>query len=667
MKILIVDDSAQDRYLLKVNLEHRGCQVIEAANGEEGLRLAGAENPDVIISDALMPVMDGFQFLRNAKLDRTIRTIPFIFYSAVYTGFNEFELATSLGAIAFILKPKEPQAFWEELVAVLEKCRTKNEMSVSEKLLGEEEEFLKKYSHIVAKKLEQKVRELEAANALVEDKVQEWQETFDAIGDCVTIHDTSFNVLLANKACGVLLGTTPDKIRSRKCFELFHSLGEPVDGCPMRTALQTGHSSDIERFEPLFNRWFSVSCFPLHGKDGAVRGVVHYAKDITERKKLEEQLLQSQKMEAVGTLAGGIAHDFNNILMAITGYGSLALMKMTADDPQRKNVEQMLEAANRAAHLTKDLLLFSKKQVCERKVVDLNETVRKIEKFLSRVIGEEVEFKTILQELPVTVQADDHQIGQVLMNLATNARDAMPGGGRFTVTTEQILLDKEFSTAHGYGKPGRYALLTASDTGKGIDTETQKQIFDPFFTTKEVGKGTGLGLAVAYGIIKQHEGYINVYSEPGIGTTFRIYLPLAGRAADGVKEDCQGNTAVRGTETILLAEDNDMVRSMVKDVLTEFGYTVVVATDGESAIRKFNAGNGSIQLLLLDLIMPKKNGKEAFDEINKLQPGIKVIFISGYAPDFVLQQTAPDQEIHLINKPISPNLLLQKVRSVLDE
>lgn len=794
MKILIVEDIAEDRYLLKLNLEHRGCQVIEASNGKEGLRLANIEKPDVIISDALMPIMDGFQFLRSIKTNAELHSIPFVYYSAVYTGYKESELALSLGAVAFIRKPKDPQEFWEELVIALEECKRNKETVASRELFDEEEEFLRKYSQIVVKKLEQKVRELEAANATIDDKVQEWQETFDSISDCVTIHDTEFNVLLSNKACSMMLDASPDKIRSKKCFELFHRHGEPVEGCPMFTAVRTGHSSEAERFEPSLNRWLSISCFPLFKKDGAVRGVVHYAKDITrrkslekdlalsearfratfeqaavgiahvatdgrwlkvnqklcdivgytrdellsktfqdithpddletdlnflrqmladeiktytmekryfhkgglivwisltvslvrndlgkpdyfisvvenisERKNLEEQLLQSQKMEAVGTMAGGIAHDFNNILMAITGFGGLALMKMADDDPQKKYVEQVLEAATRASHLTNDLLLFSRKQVSERKAVDLNASIRKIEKFLSRVIGEDVECRTVLQELPIVIQADEHQIGQVLMNLATNARDSMPGGGVLTVTAEKVVLDKEFVSAHGYGKPGEYALLTASDTGKGMDKETRQHIFDPFFTTKDTGKGTGLGLAVVYGIIKQHEGYINVYSEPGLGSTFRVYLPLA--AAETAEESVvlPQEPPDRGTETILLAEDNDMVRAMVKDVLEEFGYTVVEAIDGEDAVRQFMTGRESIKLLLFDLIMPKKNGKEAFDEISKLQPGIKIIFISGYAPESLFQKAVPGKDVHQINKPISPSQLLRKIRSVLDE
>ena len=288
-------------------------------------------------------------------------------------------------------------------------------------------------------------------------------------------------------------------------------------------------------------RLLELRAVPNNDESGKVESVIEVIRDITEHKKLEDQLRQAQKMESIGTLAGGIAHDFNNILTAIIGFGQLALMQMGPDDPQREKIEHMLEGGDRAAQLTNDLLIFSRKQVSEKRPVDLNDIIGKVEKFLVRVIGEDIKCSMALHNEPIVVYADPHQLEQVLMNLATNARDAMPKGGDLMISAEQISLGDNFVAIHGYGKPGKYALLTISDTGEGMDEETRKKIFDPFFTTKEVGKGTGLGLAVVYGIIKEHEGFINVYSEPGIGTTFKIYLPLISSECAG-----RGNSAREG-------------------------------------------------------------------------------------------------------------------------
>jgi nitrogen-specific signal transduction histidine kinase len=398
-----------------------------------------------------------------------------------------------------------------------------------------------------------------------------------------------------------------------------------------------------------------------------VESVILVIRDITEHRQLEVQLRQAQKMESIGTLAGGIAHDFNNILTAIVGYGYMAQMNMGPDDPQRKNIEHMLEGADRAAHLTKDLLIFSRKQVSEKEPVDLNEIVSIVEKFLMRIIGEDIICKITLHCEPIVVLADMHQLEQVLMNLATNARDAMPGGGNLMIDTGLISLGHNFIASHGYGKPGKYALLTVADTGKGMDEDTRKKIFEPFFTTKEVGKGTGLGLAVVYGIIKEHEGYINAYSKPGIGTTFKIYLPLISSDVRKVEKTQGRETSTQGTETILLAEDDEFARDLIGNILKQQGYTVIEAVDGKDAVMKFMENKETIDLLLSDLIMPKLNGKEAFGEMKVWRPELKAIFVSGYAPAEIREKMRLEYGMLLLAKPILPKALLQKVRSFLDE
>lgn len=386
--------------------------------------------------------------------------------------------------------------------------------------------------------------------------------------------------------------------------------------------------------------------------------------DITERKKLEAQLRQAHKMEAVGQLAGGIAHDFNNILTAIIGYGSIMQMKMAGNDPLIKIVDSILASAQRAANLTQNLLAFSRKQVMQIQPVDMNKIVKNVYNLLSRIIGEDVELRTTLAPGEVMIQADRSQIEQVLMNLATNARDAMPSGGTLSIETSRAAVDTELIGIHESVPSGIYALLSISDTGEGLDEMTKKRIFDPFFTTKEVNKGTGLGLSIIYGIVKQHEGYISVDSVMGKGTTFRIYLPLCQPAN---KEDrTEGLPASKGgTETILYAEDDETIREIMEEVLTTAGYTVIVAHDGEDAVHKFIENKDSIRLLVLDVIMPKKSGKEAFDAIKQMRSNIKVLFISGYTADMIQKRGGMEEGVNFLYKPVSPNDLLQKVRALL--
>ena len=398
--------------------------------------------------------------------------------------------------------------------------------------------------------------------------------------------------------------------------------------------------------------------------------------DLTERnieldRILEElklthiQLLQAQKMEAVGQLAGGIAHDFNNILTAIIGFGTLLKME-EKDDLSRSYINNILTSAERAANLTRALLTFSRKQIIRPKLLNLNDIIQRLEKLLSRLIGEDIELSVVLTDKDLTVMADSSQIDQVLMNLATNAQDAMPEGGSLTIKTECVQLDYEFIKRHGFNKPGHYALLSVEDTGTGMDEKTREKIFEPFFTTKEVGKGTGLGLAMVYGIVKQHDGYINVYSEPDRGTIFKIYLPLIKSTIEEEKEAILPMIE-RGTETVLLAEDNAQVRELIREVLTGFGYTVLEAKDGEEAIQVFYENREKIQLLILDVIMPKRNGKEVYDEIKMVRPDIEAIFMSGYDANIIYKKNIVEERFDFIPKPILPDELLRKVRKVLDK
>lgn len=384
-----------------------------------------------------------------------------------------------------------------------------------------------------------------------------------------------------------------------------------------------------------------------------------------EREK-EEQFLQSQKLESVGQLAGGIAHDFNNLLTVIGGYSEIMLRRFSQDDPMRKNTEEIKKAAQRATSLTRQLLAFSRKQVLQPKVFDLNSLVTNVSKMLGRLIGEDIEFITLLRPEAGRVDADPGQIEQVLMNLVVNARDAMPQGGKIIIETANVQLDKAYADMHIAVQPGKYVMLTVSDTGGGMDAETQEHIFEPFFTTKEVGKGTGLGLSTVYGIVKQSGGNIWVYSEVGHGTTFKIYLPLVEEEVEIHKLTAEP-AAPRGTETILLVEDEGIVRTLARTILEENGYRVLEAANGNEALRLCEQHCGDIHLMLTDVVMPLMSGRELANRIETICPHLPVLYMSGYTDDAIVHHGVLDPGTPFLEKPFTPDALAHKVREVLDK
>ncbi len=404
----------------------------------------------------------------------------------------------------------------------------------------------------------------------------------------------------------------------------------------------------------------------LRDPQGYVVGAAAIGEDITARKKLEDQLRQAQKMEAVGQLAGGVAHDFNNILTATIGYSHLLLSKLRKDDPARFYAEQIQASFDKAASLTQSLLAFSRKQILNPQAMNVNDVVIKIEKLLARLLSEEIELSTELSDRNLTVMADSGQIEQVLMNLATNAKDAMPSGGFLSIKTDIVEIGKKFLDAHGSGRPGFYALISVSDNGTGMDEYTRQRLFEPFFTTKELGKGTGLGLSIVYGIIKQHEGFIDVYSAPGEGTTFKIYLPLIGTVVEEVNNHDASIVPQGGSETILVIEDNEEVRNLIRYVLEEYGYRVIEAVDGLDGINKFREHKDSVDILVIDVIMPRKSGKEVYDEIRQIKPDVKALFTSGYTADIISKKGIIEKGLEFVKKPLSPPELLCKLREVLD-
>ena len=412
--------------------------------------------------------------------------------------------------------------------------------------------------------------------------------------------------------------------------------------------------------------WLLENARAVRDEQGEIRfyeGTVH---DITEHKILEDQFRQAQKMEAVGRLAGGVAHDFNNALGVITGYSELLQLSLPAGDPLRKQAEEIEKAGRRAASLTRQLLAFSRKQAIQPVVLDLNSVVADIDKMLRRLIGEDINLAIVRDSKLKSVKADRGQVEQVLMNLAVNARDAMPQGGKLIIETANTELDESYVRQHSYAKVGRYVMLTVSDTGCGMDKETQAHIFEPFFTTKEEGKGTGLGLSMVYGVVKQSDGYVSVYSEVGKGTTFRIYWPQVAAAAESVSSNQPRKTLPRGTETILLVEDEESLRGLARGCLRNSGYTVLEAREGQAALDLAQKHDGPIHLLLTDVVMPGVSGRELADKLVPSRPEMKLLYMSGYTRDLVTQHGVLDRETVLLEKPFGIESLLTKVRDVLD-
>ncbi|MBL7205117.1 MAG: response regulator [Desulfobacteraceae bacterium] len=414
-------------------------------------------------------------------------------------------------------------------------------------------------------------------------------------------------------------------------------------------------------------RWISHYCLPVYDEDGNWLGMRASNRDITDRMKLSEQLAQSQKMEGIGRLAGGVAHDFNNLLTTIIGYTEILLTQADKDSPLRTGMEEIKLASDRAANLTRQLLAFSRKQMIQPVVFNLNYPLTEMDKMLRRLIGENIDLATVLEPELWKVKFDPGQMDQVVMNLAVNARDAMPEGGKLTIETANVFLDEAYARQHGVElEPGPFVMVAVSDTGMGIDEEIQSHIFEPFFTTKEKGKGTGLGLSTVYGIVKQSGGFIWVYSEPGQGTTFKIYLPKAEEEEEFAEEEQMKPQNLEGSETILLAEDDDSARKLIRSILQEYGYSILEAQDGKEALRLSEQHEGPIHLLLTDVVMPGMNGRELAERLQPLQPRMKVLYMSGYTDNAIVHNGVLESGMPFIQKPFAPKVLASKCRKVLD-
>jgi two-component system, cell cycle sensor histidine kinase and response regulator CckA len=492
-----------------------------------------------------------------------------------------------------------------------------------------------------------------------------FRKAFDANPEPMTISSIAEGRYLdVNEAFLRVTGYQRDEVISRTSLEL-NFWERPEARSELVTTLRTEGS--VRNLEITYRTKSGEQRIALDSSEiievGGQKCMISILRDMTEQKSLEKQLRQAQKMEAVGQLTGGIAHDFNNMLGVIIGYSEVVTERLAGNEPLQKKCEQITKAAQSAASLTRQLLAFSRQQVLEPKFLDLNSIVRNMEKMLRRLIGEDITFSTGLGPTLGSIKADQGQIEQVIINLVVNARDAMPHGGKVRIETSAVELSGEYSKKHLPQLPGSYVLLTVSDTGVGMDSETQARIFEPFFTTKEVGKGTGLGLSTVYGVVRQFDGHIWVYSEPGHGTTFKIYLPRTSQAPAVMKSNNRLASTIRGTETILLVEDEEALRELTRSLLADQGYKVLEAARPERAVEIAKQYKDTIHLLLTDIVMPGMNGRVLADTLASVRPDMKVVFMSGYTG--FNHAALTDAKVTLLSKPFTKDNLLSKLQEVL--
>jgi len=679
-RILVVDDHAENRYFLKVLMAAQGWQVDEAGNGHEALERLVDSVPDAVICDLLMPVMDGYTLLRHVRADPRFASVPFIVYTATYTSADDERLARSLGADAFLLKPAEPQDLLACLGDVMAPCRSAAAPAVTDD--GTETDVLELYNRSLIRKLETKMAQLDEANHALKADVAERQAveaalraseerfrlvskaTHDVIWDWDLVADT----LWWNEGLQQLFGYPHGQVTGGHAWWLARVHDEDRDRVAVshQEAITTGveNWSSGYRFRRADGSYAEVEDrgYVLRDDQGHALRIVGVLSEVTERKAMEAQLRQAQRLEAIGQLTGGIAHDFNNLLTVIMGNAEL-LAEGAAPGSDEQDFATIISAsAQRGADLTRRLLTFARKQALESRVVDVNVQVGEIEPLLRQTLGAQVQIAFHLDADLWPALVDPAQLENALLNLCLNARDAMPEGGWLTVETANVARDfdgPEHSAANDY------VMVAVSDTGVGIEREHLARVFEPFFTTKDEGKGSGLGLAMVYGFIKQSNGHINVYSEPGRGTTVKLYLP---RAAAPTEEAAtpQATALPGGQESILVVEDDELVRSYTRHVLAMLGYTVHVATDAPGALEVVREG-AALDLLFTDIVMPGMNGFALAEEVVRLRPGIKVLYTSGYTRQAAARHDPETVMEKMLSKPYARHDLARRLREVLDD
>ncbi|MDP3481449.1 MAG: response regulator [Desulfoprunum sp.] len=626
LHILLIEDNPGDAELMRVILEDiadpqyliRNVQRLAVA-----LEVVRRDHFDIIILDLGLPDSSGLATLR--AVIQAAPELPVV----VLTGMLDEQIgldAVKAGAQDFLIKG---QIGAQLLIRVLRYAYERNQS------------------------------EIDLRNSELQTRT-----ILDAIDNQILLMGTDYRIKWPNmKACEAA-GLAREQIVGKFCYELWPRQTEMCTDCPVEKAIATGEYQFEHRRTKIGKTWDIKAC-PVRDQSGAITSIVELRNDISEQVLLEEQFFQAQKMEAVGRLAGGVAHDFNNMLSVILGCGELAKELAPKEGQLREYIDEILNAGVRSAALVRQLLAFSRKQTINPQIVDCNAVIENSQKMLKRLIGEDIEFHFIPAADLWTVMIDPSQLDQILANLTVNARDAILGNGVLAVETANVVLDEYYCATHVYAKPGNYVCLSLSDTGSGMSKEVMAQIFEPFFTTKKVGQGTGLGMSTIFGIVKQNNGHINVYSEVGVGTTVKVYLPSSdGEALQKIEQKSIENFA--GDETILVVEDDPAILYLCRTILTGYGYTVITEIDPRMAIEHTLQKGDGIALLLSDVIMPHMNGEELRLALEKHLPAIKTIFMTGNTADIIAHQGIMPSGINFLQKPFTKEQLAQRVREVLD-
>ncbi len=657
MKTLIVEDRGDDRRLLRYNLEHHGWQVMEAGDGFQALELMTENKPDLIISDALMPRMDGFELLRRMKNDPVLRDIRFIFYSAVYTGSNEHELARSLGADAYLIKPLNPREFWQQLEKAISGI-TSARSERPRQMAAEQEVFLASYPGIVATKLEEKVRELKAVK-------EKWVKTFAAIHDMVILMDKDKKILQANASTCRFFKTTEDELRGKSC-EIFCGMDCPCNDCPGDRTMVDGGDHSAEIYHEHLRKTFEISCSAVPDEEGRLDYLVYVVTDITERKCLEEELFQAHKMEAMGTLAVGIAHDFNNILTAVLGYSELAKDEAQARGLTTSYLDEVIKAALRARDMVKQILSFSHKKTGQLQPITPHLIIEEALKLLRSSMPSSVNIRTRIDCDCGKINGDPTKFHQIIVNLCTNALKALDNErGVIDIHLRRRQLSADDLRAQEEAQPGPFVELLIRDNGCGMSKTTKQHMFEPYFTTREVGQGTGLGLSIVYGLARSMGGIVRVHSQPGLGSEFRILFPVLPAASERDTGPVIANLPM-GTERIMVVDDEKMIAELQKALLERQGYKVTALTSSNAALKLFSTDPEAFDLLLTDQTMPEMSGHELAAEFLARRPDFPIILCTGYS-SIISKEQALEMGIKLyIHKPVQRGDLVRFVRDVLD-